>query len=65
VVSLQEAARISIVLANDADSPGAVESYPMAEGESHVRKFDILDWYFHGAKSSVQSLLDHLVGSFV
>jgi len=65
VVSLQEAARIPIVLANDANSPGAVESYPMAEGQSYVGEFDILDWYFHRAKSFVQPLLNHLGQSFV
>lgn len=65
MVSFQEAPWLSVVFADDANPTGPVESQSVPQRQGHVGQSYLLDWNLYWSKSSVQSLLDHLISPLV
>ena len=65
MVSVQKAAWLSVVLANDASTARTIEPQSIPEGKGDIGQSDLLDWDLYRSKSSMQSLLDHLISPFV
>jgi hypothetical protein len=61
VVSVQEAAWLPPRYANDATPSGVPQPHSVVEGQSDAGKSDFLDRHIYWAKSSLLSVLDHLI----